>query len=667
MKDKLISKHKPISNALESKPFIQRKEHNDSFFASSSTVQSRFFSTAQVQAKLEVGQPNDKYEKEADAMSEQVVQKIDGSISSSPIQNTTQQSNKNAVQLHKERTQDVDDNFSTNAESLETRLNASKGAGKNLSKSTKLAMEPAFGADFSAVKIHTDATSIQMNQELGAKAFTHGSHVYFNNNQYQPESSDGKKLLAHELTHVIQQTGKNTAQRALEDENPSEKLSNAAQLDVQPKMGFEFQTTNNSVTSGGKKLTRSATKGKPVKPKKVTVPGNLKMEVDGKDGDIEFVTDPYDTWAPLEKEIQGAVAILEYIKKNVPVKVNGSGQSLYAGFETRNYGKLDINVDSGGNFKAKPQSTEGMYLEDLPSYINDNVSTSPTASSRQSADTGIKGGKKIASGAKEKNLKGLITLIIFYLTQFKNPSSGSLKSLVRKATVPKNIYFLLMSRMNFVDLVKMMTPSEIASFEAMVGVKGQNQIEAAAGVMPDDPLFPHGYWMQSNKHIGRRSLFSHYLVIPLGKSKTQVLGVYVKKKKKVLGNKTGYFAYGNLPAKYQRHLKKAEKHYGNNAPAVTVRNWLRSMYDSKFIYNRTFKKQFNKKSKKHKVDLLSPLPGWKGSASGGYSLGGWDKTPGGFAAFETRNYPLKTFDKWVDFAKAKYTVSAINRGRVKKP
>ena len=66
-------------------------------------------------------------------------------------------------------------------------------------------MEGAFGTDFSNVNIHTNADAVQMNQELRAHAFAHGNDLYFNKGKYQPETSAGQHLLAHELTHVVQQ------------------------------------------------------------------------------------------------------------------------------------------------------------------------------------------------------------------------------------------------------------------------------------------------------------------------------------------------------------------------------------------------------------------------------------------------------------------------------
>ncbi|MDZ7695034.1 MAG: DUF4157 domain-containing protein [Balneolaceae bacterium] len=66
-------------------------------------------------------------------------------------------------------------------------------------------MEPRFGADFSNVRIHTGSEAAKLSQDINAQAFTHGRDIYFNNEKYNPDSSSGKHLIAHELTHTIQQ------------------------------------------------------------------------------------------------------------------------------------------------------------------------------------------------------------------------------------------------------------------------------------------------------------------------------------------------------------------------------------------------------------------------------------------------------------------------------
>jgi hypothetical protein len=79
---------------------------------------------------------------------------------------------------------------------------------------TKTFMESRFGADFSGVRIHSGGYASQLSGELNAQAFTVGNDIYFNNGKFSPDSSDGKHLLAHELTHTIQQ--RNSLQRHIQ-------------------------------------------------------------------------------------------------------------------------------------------------------------------------------------------------------------------------------------------------------------------------------------------------------------------------------------------------------------------------------------------------------------------------------------------------------------------
>jgi hypothetical protein len=90
---------------------------------------------------------------------------------------------------------------------LSQRLNVSKGKGEPFSGKVKNEMDFSFGADFTGVRIHTGRDASELNNELHAQAFTHDRDIFFNSGKYNPETEAGKKLLAHELTHVIQQTG----------------------------------------------------------------------------------------------------------------------------------------------------------------------------------------------------------------------------------------------------------------------------------------------------------------------------------------------------------------------------------------------------------------------------------------------------------------------------
>jgi Domain of unknown function (DUF4157)/Lipase (class 3) len=87
--------------------------------------------------------------------------------------------------------------------SLENQLSSSKGGGSPLPDEVRSFMEPRFGADFSGVRVHTGSDAVQMNRDVSAQAFAHGQDVYFGAGKTPAKDS----LTAHELTHVIQQTG----------------------------------------------------------------------------------------------------------------------------------------------------------------------------------------------------------------------------------------------------------------------------------------------------------------------------------------------------------------------------------------------------------------------------------------------------------------------------
>jgi|GEM_PF-5145693 len=166
-----------------------------------------FFAPSDIQPKLKVSQPGDPYEKEADELADQVVQRIESNRNVPPIQTLCQSCKEE--QVHPKRA----DSPNTVSSSFQNTLESTKGAGSPLPKKTKAKMERAFGADFSKVRVHTNQESIQMNREVNAQAFANGSDIYFNEGKYNPESTEGSRILAHELTHVLQQSGNESIQR----------------------------------------------------------------------------------------------------------------------------------------------------------------------------------------------------------------------------------------------------------------------------------------------------------------------------------------------------------------------------------------------------------------------------------------------------------------------
>lgn len=246
--------------SINDKPFFS-KQHD----SSGTHSKGGFFQT-----KLAINKPGDQYEKEADNVATSVVSNKNASpilqqknISSiqklattseeekvstndqrmdrdkeKPFQRKAAEPEKNKLkgiqkmdnplkEEKKKKTTAVqtkqDGTASTASTQVTSKINNSSGKGNPLPKNTLHEMGSSFGADFSNVNVHHDSESVDMNKELNAQAFTHGSDIYFNEGKYDPASSAGKFLLAHELTHVIQQRGldeKVQRDLAIEPSNP---------------------------------------------------------------------------------------------------------------------------------------------------------------------------------------------------------------------------------------------------------------------------------------------------------------------------------------------------------------------------------------------------------------------------------------------------------------
>ena len=230
-----------------------RKAGEDTFFGP--TQQSSFFSPP-VQAKLTVSSPDDPQEKEADSVADQVMrmpepvsmpaareddmlQKKEEGIEAPvtemphPVISRMIQCKAAAVQTKLgtavQRSYLGDDmgSFEINPKHLslypsdvlqrsgrgpptgsipfEQSLSTSKGGGSALPIDTRQFMESRFNADFSGVRIHTGSHAESLSTQIHAQAFTHGNDIYFNNGRYSPNTASGSLLLAHELTHTIQQ------------------------------------------------------------------------------------------------------------------------------------------------------------------------------------------------------------------------------------------------------------------------------------------------------------------------------------------------------------------------------------------------------------------------------------------------------------------------------
>ena len=164
-----------------------------------------------VQPKLTIGEPNDKYEQEADRVATQVVQTINSPQSVEPIVPEAVQRESVAKKGKELQMKPIlQRKGTTNSEAstdLENAINSARGGGQSLDIGLQAKMGQAMGVDFSRVKVHTDERSDRLNQSIQAKAFTTGKDVFFRQGEYNPSSKGGQELIAHELTHVVQQGG----------------------------------------------------------------------------------------------------------------------------------------------------------------------------------------------------------------------------------------------------------------------------------------------------------------------------------------------------------------------------------------------------------------------------------------------------------------------------
>lgn len=159
-----------------------------------------------IQAKLTIGAPNDKYEQEADRVAARVMRMPDAE--SMPPEEKEEEEKVQMKPLAAsimplvQRKANLDGGVQADS-AIEGRLNSSMGEGSPLPEGVRSFMEPRFGADFSQVRVHTGGDAVQMNRDLQAKAFTHGSDIYYSGGN----APGNDELTAHELTHVVQQTG----------------------------------------------------------------------------------------------------------------------------------------------------------------------------------------------------------------------------------------------------------------------------------------------------------------------------------------------------------------------------------------------------------------------------------------------------------------------------
>lgn len=245
-------KNNLISNSLKNDFNKSKKSPGDKILFLQKTIGNqavqRMIRSAIIQEKLGIGQPGDIYEQEADRVAEQVMRTPELQVQRQPEEEeedeeliqTKPLSDQITPVVHRQVEEEEEEEIQTKPlsyehpilqrqeeeeeellmtksisersqqirDDLHIQLNQSRSSGQPLPEMERSFMEKSFGIDLGSVRIHTDNNAEQMSRKLNAAAFTYGRDIYFGAGKYNPGTLSGKKLMAHELTHVVQQSSR---------------------------------------------------------------------------------------------------------------------------------------------------------------------------------------------------------------------------------------------------------------------------------------------------------------------------------------------------------------------------------------------------------------------------------------------------------------------------
>lgn len=207
-----------------------------------------------LQPKLKIGQPDDRYEQEADRVAEQVMTmpdskqqppaKISTKLLDTSAQRFLTETEQQARRQPEEEEEEELIQLKSSADQLpevtpeiESSIDNLKSGGHPIPGQARRFFESRFGTGFSSVRIHSGTHAARAAQSIRARAFTIGSHIAFGNGEYSPDSIPGRRLLAHELTHVVQQNSHDKPVKGGPAQNTSS--SNPATAQRAPARGAE--------------------------------------------------------------------------------------------------------------------------------------------------------------------------------------------------------------------------------------------------------------------------------------------------------------------------------------------------------------------------------------------------------------------------------------------
>ena len=219
----------------------------------------RLIKSVALQAKLRIGKSGDIYEQEADRVADAVMRMPEPQVQRQPREEEVEELQAKATSGH----------LSEVTPNLESKIQSLKGGGQPLPESGSTYFEPRFGYDFSRVRLHTDTQAADTARALNARAFTVGQDVVFGNGEYAVGTASGKRLLAHELTHIVQQNAGSKLTRApiliqrVERDSQGRKLHSSGtwnsntNLNVHGGQGMHFWIKNTNVLGTTIRITDS--------------------------------------------------------------------------------------------------------------------------------------------------------------------------------------------------------------------------------------------------------------------------------------------------------------------------------------------------------------------------------------------------------------------------
>ena len=280
----------PIDHIL----FLQRTIGNQAV--------QRLFKSGVIQAKLRIGQPGDKYEREADRVADEVMrmpepgvqrqvepeeeeeemlqpkplasqitplvqvqrqeepEEEEETLQAKPlaeqitllVQRQVEEEEKEEEWIQRKPEAD----YSIVTDDVKKHLDKAGGTGSPLPDNIREYMGSQFGYDFNEVKVHADGKAANIARSLSAQAFTSGKDIYFGSGKYNPNSTQGRRLVAHELTHVVQQNGRILQPYIMRQKEPEVPKVEAPETTKDPKKMAATVIKAFSKTETGKKVTK---------------------------------------------------------------------------------------------------------------------------------------------------------------------------------------------------------------------------------------------------------------------------------------------------------------------------------------------------------------------------------------------------------------------------